>query len=247
MTKNKIYMETKNVLVVEDDESLAVSISNYLNYAGFPTLTAYNGKEAIELLENNKSINAIISDIMMPVMDGFSLFRYVRSKKEFDNIPILMITGRNDPDIKYLSFEAGSDSYIIKPFDLIDLLINVKSLIRRTNLIEKENNLYRKQNYNQQKIQLTSNFVINNKSVYLTPAEINIFRYLYKNSSQITTSEELLHKVLHHPVASGNPEVVRTHVKNIRKKIESSRENPSILIHIPKKGYYLNIDNIDIE
>lgn len=238
-------METKNILVVEDDETLAISLTNYLNYAGFPTLTAYNGKEAIEFLEKNKSINAIISDIMMPVMDGFSLFRYVRSKREFDNIPILMITGQNEAHIKYLGFEAGSDDYLIKPFDLMDLLIHVKALIRRTNLIEKENTLYKKQSYN--KIQLTDNFTINDKSVYFTPAEINIFRYLYKNSNKIVTSEEILHKVLNHPEGSGNPEIVRTHVKNIRKKIESSREKPSILIHIPKRGYYLNIENINIE
>ncbi|RYX99475.1 winged helix family transcriptional regulator [bacterium] len=74
-----------------------------------------------------------------------------------------------------------------------------------------------------------------------------MFRYLYKHSNKIVTSEELLHKVLNHPEGIGNPEVVRTHVKNIRKKIEVSREKPSILIHIPKKGYYLNIDNINID
>lgn len=247
MPKNKIYMEPKNILVVEDDETLAIALTNYLNYAGFSTITAYNGKEAIEFLEINKSINVIVSDIMMPVMDGLSLFRYVRSKKEFDNIPILMMTGNNEPDIKYLSFEAGSDSYLIKPFDLMELLINIKALIRRTNLIEQEISLNKKQHSSQNGIQLINNFYINNKPIFFTPAEINIFSYLYKNSNHIVTSEEILNKVLNYPKGGGNPEVVRTHIKNIRKKIESSRENPSILIHIPKKGYYLNIDNIEIE
>lgn len=232
-------MMTKSALIVEDDEMVADFLSDYLIYAGFTVIAARDGKEAIELLEKNKNnINIIISDITMPVMDGFNLFRFIRGRKEFCKIPLLMISGKSDKDTKYLGFEAGCDDYLIKPFDLTDLLIKVKSLIRRTELITNSNSI-------EKTVVLQNNtFKINDKNISFTPTEIGIFSYLYTNKNTIITSEEILSKVLNYPKGTGSSEIIRTHIKNIRNKIENTKENPQIIMHIAKKGYYLNSEKI---
>lgn len=239
--------EIKNVLLAEDDETMSMAMLKYLEYAGFNVFHARDGKEAIDLIEKNKNISVIISDIMMPIIDGLNLCRYVRNNKEFDHIPILMMTGNDDSSIRYLGFEVGSDDYLLKPFDLMELLIRIKSLIRRTELLRKSHQTSRKNVLNDGHIIFKQNMTINGKNTNFTPAEIDILKYLYKNNNKIVTSEEILTEVFNHPKSSGNPEIIRTHIKNIRNKIESSRNKPEILIHVPKKGYCFNIDKINIE
>ncbi|MBC7474372.1 MAG: response regulator transcription factor [Candidatus Sericytochromatia bacterium] len=237
----------KNILLVEDDKLLYEMIIDYLECSGYRVKVAHNGMEAIDIINKDPKINILITDVGMPVLDGMELCRYIRSKPEFNNLPILMMTGKDDLTTKYIGFEAGSDDYIAKPFDPLEFLLRIKSLIRRTELInntkpdEKEKiSVNQEPKINNLVWSKNSSFKINNKTVIFTAVEFDIFNYLYTNHYKMITSEEILHKVMEYPKGAGNPEAIRTHIKNIRLKIEENREKPEIITYISRKGYFLD-------
>lgn len=120
-----------NILLVEDDRDLNSVTTSYLRDFGFNVISCYNGLEALEKLEEKK-IDIILSDIMMPLCDGFELARQVR---EFDaNVPIIFMSARDDKPSKQLGYRMGIDDYITKPFDLDELVFKVKAIARRLNI-----------------------------------------------------------------------------------------------------------------
>ena len=121
-----------NILLVEDNVDLSVLIASELERAKFSVNTAYNGDSAIELFDN-KRFDLIITDLMMPGMDGFSFIEYVR---EIDkNIPILIISAKSSPDDKYKGFNVGTDDYMVKPIDIDELILRINALLRRAKIL----------------------------------------------------------------------------------------------------------------
>ena len=125
------------LLVVEDDKLLNSSVCMYLETNNFLTTSCYNGAEALNELNNN-SYDLIISDIMMPVMDGFTLVEKIRLNNE--KIPIIFMTARDDKFSKQIGYKLGIDDYIVKPFDLDELVLKIGAILRRTT-IKKNNRL----------------------------------------------------------------------------------------------------------
>jgi len=126
------------ILVVDDDDHIRQLISLYLKKNHFDVIEAKNGAEAIEKLDQT-AIDLAIVDIMMPKMDGIELTRELRAYYE---IPILMVTAKGDSEDKIIGFEAGTDDYLVKPFDPIELVLRVKALLKRYNVnVERRNKL----------------------------------------------------------------------------------------------------------
>lgn len=121
-----------NILIVEDDIELNKSVCDYIELNNkYKTTACYNGQEALELIASN-SFDMIISDIMMPIMNGFSLVEIIR---ESDNqIPIILMTAKDDKFSKQLGYKLGVDDYIVKPFDLDDLILKMGAILRRSNI-----------------------------------------------------------------------------------------------------------------
>lgn len=248
------FIDMGKILIVEDDEQLLFIISKYLENMGFPNITALNGKEAIDLLKSNNTINLVIADLIMPVLDGFDLCYYIRSNKDLEDLPILIITGQADMYFKCKAFEAGADDYMIKPVDFVEFMLRIKALLRRSKKDDQNNeNLNQNYNYNNVSIKLedgktleinkdTSLIKIENKESYLTSSELDIIQYLIIKGTKPTNTDEILEKVMKYPKGSGNPVSVRTHIRNIRMKIEEDPDNPKVLISIPKRGYIIKID-----
>lgn len=119
------------ILIVEDDVELNKTICVYLENIGYNVKSCLNGLEALNSLEND-NFNIIISDIMMPVMDGFSLLEKVRESN--NNIPIIFMSARDDKFSKQLGYKLGVDDYIVKPFDIDELALKIGAILRRTNI-----------------------------------------------------------------------------------------------------------------
>ena len=122
------------ILVCDDDKEIVEAISIYLKQEGYNIIPAYNGKEALQVMEKEE-IHLIILDIMMPHLDGFSVCKLAR---EMGNLPILFLTAKSDEEDKLRGYEYGADDYVTKPFSLKLLLAKINALLRRTGNISQD-------------------------------------------------------------------------------------------------------------
>lgn len=125
--------EMVQVLIVEDDEALNQLVSSYVRESGYEPTSCFNGTDALNEMKN-KGFDIVISDIMMPVMDGFALAKKIREKDK--QIPILFMTAMDDKPSKQLGYELGIDDYVVKPFDVDVLMLHVGALLRRSKIAD---------------------------------------------------------------------------------------------------------------
>lgn len=232
-----------NILVCDDDKEIVNAIAIYLSKEGYNILKAYNGKEALKLIENNE-IHLIILDIMMPEMDGMEVANEVRKTK---SIPILMLSAKSEDYDKVAGLNNGADDYVTKPFNPIELIARVNSQIRRYTRLgtiadrEDENkNIFR-----------TGELIINDeikqvtvegKEIKLTPTEYNILKFLTKNKGKVYSIEQIYENVWDdEPYGADN--IIAVHIRHIREKIEINPKEPKYLKVIWGIGY--KIEKID--
>lgn len=128
--------QAPTILVVEDNEELLLLIKRLLE-SDYQVLTAYNGREAIEVVDNEK-VNLILTDVMMPVMDGIEMTRELRNRPDALNCPIIMLTAKHDDEARAEAYQAGADAYITKPFNTSVLLVRIKNLLQHKEKADKE-------------------------------------------------------------------------------------------------------------
>jgi DNA-binding response OmpR family regulator len=229
-----------NILIIDDDIEIINKTTTFLKKAGFNIYSANNGEEGLKILKEVK-IHLIVLDFLMPVMNGVELCNKIRVLEKLKKIPVIMLTELSELSDKFIAFEAGADDYLIKPFDNLELVLRIKSLLKKykinitnTNekVIEKNELLLNKKN---------SSITINNKEIYLTSSEFLIIYYLYKNIDKVVSSSELLENVMGYEKDKGNSAIIRAHIKNIRTKIEEDAATPKILVNIQGRGYTLNL------
>jgi DNA-binding response OmpR family regulator len=238
---NNVSVQNKKILIVDDDEMVSFTITVHLESSGYKVVTAKNGEEAIKVLGNNKDIDLVITDIRMPVLDGIEFCRFIRNDPENKNLPILILTASTDSLTKYQGFTAGTDDYITKPFDPIELLLRIRAMLRRNEPpVPQEVPQEKAPDMADALIYVDSQIEINGKEVFFTNKEFDLFYYLYTHCNRYINSEELLNKVMEYPPKMGNPEIIRTHIRNIRAKIEADPHNPEIIKTSPRRGYFLD-------
>ncbi|MFZ7120092.1 MAG: response regulator transcription factor [Eubacteriaceae bacterium] len=222
-----------NILVCDDDKEIVDAITIYLCNEGFKVLKAFNGLEAIEILEDNE-IHLIIMDIMMPKMDGLRATMKIREDK---NIPVIIVSAKSEDTDKIIGLNMGADDYMTKPFNPLELIARVKSQLRRyTNLgsLEIMNNVYQ-----------TGGLMIDDESkiatvdgeeVRLTPVQYKILKLLTANAGRVYSIDEIYEKVWKEPAY--NPEnTVSVHIRKIREKIEINPKEPKYLKVVWGIGY----------
>lgn len=209
------------ILVVEDERSLSDAICEGLRENFFVVDQAFNGLEALRKVEIEEAYDLIILDIMIPKMDGVTFLKELRNRNF--KIPVLMLTAKSSIEDKVETFDLGADDYLTKPFDFRELLARVHALLRRekdtkTSIIQIKDIT----------INTSINTVTKNgKPLDLTKKEYQILIYLALNKGRLVTKEELENH-LWDENASLWSDTLRTHIKNLRKKI--SRENPEEVI-----------------
>lgn len=205
-----------SILVVEDNNNLRMLMSDRLEMEGYEIFQAQNGKKALEILENNK-IDVLITDIMMPIMDGYQLIEIVRESGY--TMPVLMVTAKDTFEDKEMGFRLGTDDYMVKPININEMVLRVSALLRRSQIIN-ENIMQIGElvlNYNT----LT---VDTGEEVYELPKKE--FYLLYKLLSypkKIFTRQQLLDDIWGMDV-DVDERTVDSHIKKLRKKFSDREE-----------------------
>jgi DNA-binding response OmpR family regulator len=208
---------TAKVLIVDDDENISDVIDMYLKSSGYSTRMALNGKEAQRLyLEYSPDI--VLLDVMIPLVDGIDILKWIRKQKE---TPVIMITAKGDTFDKVLALELGADDYIVKPFEPKELMARVKAVLRR----------YAADNINNEIIKLddlsidsTSYKVIyNGVEIKTPPKEFELLYHLANNKNKVFTREQLLCEVWGYDYP-GDSRTVDVHIKRLREKLSNGQQ-----------------------
>jgi two-component system alkaline phosphatase synthesis response regulator PhoP len=227
---------SKAILIVEDEVSITTLLKYNLEKAGFRVLTAYDGKEGLEIAIN-KLPDLILLDLMLPTMDGMEVCKELRRQKKY--IPIIMLTARDDELDKVLGLELGADDYMTKPFSPREVIARVKAVLRRFAPIESD----------QEKIENNSlqfgNLVVyperfdaflNGEALEITPKEFELLVYLIENKNRVLTREHLLSAVWDYDFV-GDSRIVDVHISHLREKIEENSRKPKYIKTIRGIGY----------
>lgn len=206
----------KRVLIVEDEAGINDILSRALSKEGYIIRSAYTGKEALEYVKNFKP-HLVLLDIMLPDTTGFEL-----AKRISNNSYVIMITARNEISDKIKCMELGADDYITKPFDIREVKMRVKVVLRREEkIIEREKELGFSINAQSRSV------VINSKAIDLNRKEFDLLYYLYKNKNRVFSRSELLDKVWGIDF-EGEDRTVDVHIRRIRSKLGEYKDTSKI-------------------
>ena len=207
-------METKKtILVVEDDKSLLPMITYNIEKNGFQVKSATNGEDALLLIKEEIPSLAIF-DWMIPEPNGLELCKILRRKQETSNLPIIMLTAREEEEDRIRGLEYGADDYISKPFSPAELIARIKALIRRST--STQNNILE---FEDIKIYNNEHKVFRGKSrVHLGPTEYNLLKHLMENPCRVFSREQLLDSVWGHGIYVER-RTVDTHIRRLRKSL----------------------------
>lgn len=219
----------KTILVIEDEKKLNEIICDYLNEAGYKTLSALDGEEALEIFEY-EDVDGVILDIMIPKIDGWSVCRKIRQQS---GIPIVMLTARGEEDDKLMGFELGADEYVTKPFSPKVLVARVSRLISR---IKDTTISLGNLTWQGVVVSLDAHQVhVDDELIEMTPKEFDLLKYLIENKGIVLSREVILNKVWGYDFY-GELRVVDSHIKKIRKKIGRYSDGIKTVV---KVGYRL--------
>ena len=230
------------VLLVEDEKSIADGIIYNLKNEGLKVTHVDDGKIAIDIF-HEEHFDLIILDIMLPEISGLEICKAIRKSS---NVPIIMLTAKDDENDKISGLEMGADDYITKPFSVKELISRVKAVLRRTKNSELLNGVDEDLNFakeitigNIAMNPLRYEAKIDNEIIELRPREFELLYYLCENAGNIVSREKLFSKVWGYSFA-GNSKTLDVHIQRIRERIEVNPKSPKRLVTIRGVGYKLN-------
>lgn len=222
------------VLVVDDEKLIVKGIKFNLEQDGMEVDTAYDGKEALELARK-KEYDIILLDVMLPEMDGFEVCQQIREESD---VPIIMLTAKDDDMDKILGLEYGADDYVTKPFNILELKARIKAITRRTKNRKGSESAARTLVSGDMRIELESRRVfIGDKEINLTAKEFDLLELLITNPNKVYKRDNLLNLVwgFDYP---GDVRTVDVHVRRLREKIEKNPSDPRYIHTKWGVGYY---------
>lgn len=238
---------SKKVLIVDDEKAIVDILNHNLKREGYETLEAFDGEEAVNLAKEGKP-DLILLDVMLPKMDGFSVCKAIR---QTSNVPILMVTAKEDVVDKIIGLELGADDYITKPFSVREVMARVKANLRKWEGIEtsKKDTDTVEEGTNQilEFGDLTLDTFkydakVAGKSTDVTLKEFELLKFLAVNKGKIFSREELLENVWGYEYF-GEVRNVDVTIRRIREKIEKDPSEPELLLTKRGVGYYFNANN----
>ena len=225
------------IMVVDGDADVVSLIERTLQRRRHVTIGAHDSAEALRRIDDERP-DLLILDVVMPGMDGVSVYERVRSRPLHMAMPILLLTAESQTPDKVVGPEAGADDYVTKPFDLSELERRVEALLRR-----RESSDASVRYASDQRIKLDLSRVrlwIDGRCVALSPVEYALFVHLVARAGEVNPARALLRAVWHYPEGAGSTSLVRMHVLNIRRKIEADPKQPRLLRTVPRHGYTID-------
>ena len=233
----------KTILIVDDEKTIVDMLVYNLQKEGYNTLEANDGEEAVNVALSQKP-DLILLDIMLPKMDGLAVCKRIRQTL---NIPILMLSAKDEEIDKILGLELGADDYITKPFSVRELMARVKANLRKAELSGAEKAGKEEEEKEEENIIAVGDLTLDlnkfevkvrGEIMDLTLREFEVLKYLANQPGQVVTREVLLEKVWGYEY-HGDIRTVDVTVRRIREKIEKDTSNPKILITKRGVGYYI--------
>ncbi|ADL51257.1 response regulator transcription factor [Clostridium cellulovorans] len=224
------------ILIAEDDKDIIDLLKLYLENEKFQVLSAINGEEALEIVENNE-IHLAILDIMMPKLNGFELTKKIR---EISNMPILILSAKNLDSDKILGLDLGADDYLTKPFNPLEIIARVKSSIRRCYNLKADEVASEKENIltvgelslNTESFMLTKG----GNEISITPTEYRILALLMKSPGRVYTKMQI-YELIKGEYFESDENTIMVHISKLRDKIEDDSKNPLYIKTIRGLGY----------
>lgn len=213
------------ILAVDDDPEVLATLGRVLEREAFEVGLAKSGLEALPMIER-RAPDLLILDIVMPGMDGISLCRQLRRDPRFTALPILFLTAKGSTDDIVDGLDAGADDYVIKPFELAELRARVGALLRRSIRDSQSDAVI--QLHDLKLDSDTYQVFVKGYKIQLTSTEHRLLRYLMENPNRALSPGHLLQAVWEYPPNTGDPDLVRAHVRNLRAKIEKSSDRKYI-------------------
>ncbi len=225
-------MAHKKILVVDDEKKIVDIVRAYLERDGYRVIVAYDGRLALQMARN-ESPDLIILDLMLPEISGWDVCRTLRNES---NVPIIMLTALDDDSDKILGLELGADDYVVKPFNPKELVSRVRAVLRRTESAAIKT----------KRIEITGLTIDlekhevrrGDKLLELTPTEFDLLRVMAEAPGRVYSRMQLLDKV-QGSAYEGYERVIDSHIKNLRKKVETDPDLPRYILTVRGIGYKL--------
>lgn len=221
----------KKILLVEDEKTLAKALKFNLEKEGFHVTVAYDGEEALRALSQEKPA-LIILDLMLPVIDGYEVCRRVRRDSD---VPIIMLTARDEDIDKILGLELGADDYMTKPFNPRELVARIKAILRRSSAGSAE--LRKQIQAGPLSIDLLQHRVrLKGREIDLTAKEFALLSLLASNAGRVYSRDQLLAQIWGYDYF-GDARTVDVHIRHLREKIEKDPSTPRLILTVWGTGY----------
>lgn len=213
----------KEILIVEDDKKISRIIELQLNHAGYKTVKAFTGREAIEIYNHNPNLDLILLDIMLPEVSGLEVLKYIKSQDR--QKPVIFLTAKDESKDVVSGFELGADDYVTKPFNFDELFARIKANIRKKESTQSQRNIV---SFKDIEINLDTFFVKRQeKFIELSRTEFDLFYYLVLNHDLVQSREQILDKVWGFDYEGGE-NIVDVYIKYLRDKIDRDYDEKRI-------------------
>ena len=211
----------RNILVVEDDRNISDLIRMYLDKEGFEVRIAYDGGKAVEEFEKQKP-DLVLLDIMLPVLDGWGVCAKIREKAK---TPIIMLTAKGDVGDRITGLEMGADDYIVKPFEMKELMARINAVLRRSEIPD---DTKKRLTFDKLVIDLDSyELIVDGKKIDTPPKELELLYHLASTPNRVYTRNQLLDEVWGFDYF-GDSRTVDVHIKRLREKLEGVSDKWSL-------------------
>jgi DNA-binding response OmpR family regulator len=225
------------ILVIDDDELVSRTLQRALKMYDYNVMVSNSGTEGLQLARRHKP-DLFVLDVVMPGTDGYQVCRQVRGDPILKDTPILFLTAKSKDEDKIEGFRAGGDDYLSKPFNMEELQLRIRAIIRRTSVLAAEPDRVSQVLVGDVLLD-TRSFKVTTPSgtTLLTNVQFDLLYHLMSNANEVFTSQQLLQDVWDYPRDTGSPELVRAHIKNLRDKIEANPKEPDYIRTIQGHGY----------
>jgi DNA-binding response OmpR family regulator len=226
-------MDTKRILVVEDDSAIRRGLLDALRFAGYETLEAANGREGKELAMRG-NYDLLLLDLILPYLSGFDILRAVRAARP--TLPVIILTARGEEADRVQGLREGADDYVVKPFSVRELLARVEAVLRRSP--ERPSEL--------EKINLPGGVADlarcevrfkDGDRIELSEREVELLRYLASNAGRAISRDEILMRVWRLDPKHLETRTIDMHIANLREKLRDNLDVPAVLLTVRGKGY----------
>jgi len=228
------------ILIIDDDHAINELIKVNLELCGYSVIQAFDGIKGFALSKQELP-SLVILDVMMPEVDGFTVAQRIRKNDETKNIPILMLTALSQLNDKVNGFNLGVDDYLVKPFEMEELQVRVRALLKRTNQLPESAAIRELLTLGEITLLPEQYSVkINDKTAKLTPIEFDIFNLLFQNHGTMVSSAKLLKDVWGYS-PDDDIETIRVHIRHLRTKLDKISDGKKYIETIYGGGYKLDI------